>query len=147
MLVKVRTDVLHDCKKKIKTRTHDKKQVRQDSNENASAAQAGAREVKTLKREVKTLNQKLRRQEYLTKKQARATEAAESSIQQAVQRVITLENDIGMQQSRTRKQLLAEFADDVQNLKQRKRNLQKSVETWSTRYNLNPKPHHLCMFM
>ena len=92
-------------------------------------------------RELKALNTQLRRQEYLAKKQlrvsesvTRALETAESNAKESVLRVMELEKQIIAQKKQTRRQLLKTYRDDVQSLKQQKRDLQKSVAALSIRY-------------
>ena len=108
------------------THMHNNGKVRQVAKETAMIAKDRGIEVKTLK-------EQLRRQEYLTKKQSRAAEAAVRKTQDSVNRVIQLEGEIAVQKRQTRKDTLAEYAEDVRRLKKTQRKVQKSLETWSTR--------------
>ena len=84
--------------------------------------------------QIKTLNEKLRRQEYLTKKQSRATESVIRKNKTAVNRMIKLEDEITAWKGKTRMDLLEEYVEDIASLKQTQRDLQKSTQTWSTRW-------------
>ena len=83
--------------------------------------------------QIKTLNEKLRRQEYLTKKQSRATESVIRKNKIAVNRMIQLEDEITAWKGKTRMDVLEEYVEDIASLKQTQRDLQKSTQTWSTR--------------
>ena len=63
--------------------------------------------------QVKTLNEQLRRQEYLTKKQSRATESVIRKNKTSVIRMIQLEDEIAKWKGKTRMDVLEDYVEDI----------------------------------